>query len=46
MNQDVIKFLIQNGADRDRKSNKGKTALELCRKHPAKLKIEKILKDL
>jgi ankyrin repeat protein len=30
----IIKFLIENGANRNIKTSKGKTAIDLCSKHP------------
>lgn len=42
-NIDVIKFLLKNGADKEIQSIKGKKAIDLCDKHPAKNTILKLL---
>lgn len=34
--QDAIRFLLLNGADRDKISKRGKIPFELCQNHPAK----------
>jgi ribosomal protein S6 len=46
VNLDVIRFLVQSNASKEKKSEKGKTALDLARKHQGKLKIEKIFKEV
>lgn len=35
-NYEIIKFLIENGANKEILSNKGKTALQLAEKHSNK----------
>lgn len=39
----VIKFLLENGADPSRKSKKGKTAFDYCKRHPFRDDIQRIL---
>lgn len=39
----VIKFLLEHGADPSRKSKKGKTALDYCKRHPFKDDIQRML---
>jgi len=42
-NYEIIKFLIENGANKDILSNKGKKAYELAEKHSNKDEIQDLL---
>ena len=43
MNYEIIKFLLENGANRKIKTLKGKTAFELAEKHCNKNAVQELL---
>ncbi len=46
VNLEVIQFLLEHGADRNRKSKHGETAWDLARKHKQRDVIRKLLTDV
>jgi len=46
VNLEVVRFLLEHGADRNRKNKKGETAFELARKHSQRDEIRKLLTEV
>ena len=46
VNLEVVRFLLEHGADRSRKNNKGETAWELAKRHSQRDDIRKMLNEI
>eukprot|EP00826_Nyctotherus_ovalis_P054513 TRINITY_DN7145_c0_g1_i1.p1 TRINITY_DN7145_c0_g1~~TRINITY_DN7145_c0_g1_i1.p1 ORF type:complete len:213 (-),score=38.00 TRINITY_DN7145_c0_g1_i1:439-1077(-) len=45
VNLETIEFLLEHGADRERKNGKGERAWDLAARHPLKSEVRKLLKE-